>query len=322
MNFFLSLLVLSYSTLFSAQYRCVYKVNKSFDSIVEPVLVDLLHEGLLSGLVQLSLISEYETTRLVSVQEKETCRDYFYYISIDEGDYPKEIFEKVFFALKQQISSLDPVQIKYMISREIEKKLSDYENENRIIILNEFEKMAEQFFLERKQLFLDNLSIDVEEKKDEMQLNFNYILELFRPIKLTLVSSVHSSFKINATDREKKIIKEIITELGSRSLISLLAKKSDMDKLGDQIRNVPPLEFLAVIFSQKDLRDYMKTIRKSHFKWSNFIDEISTNMGREKKLPNYEDKIRSFADYMKVDEQELVRKAEEKDWSGFVNCLF
>ena len=94
-----------------------------------------------------------------------------------------------------------------------------------------------------------------------------------------------------------------------------------MNKMGDQIRHVPPMDFLAVIFSQEDLKHQMHSIKKSMFKWNSIVDNIAENMKKERKSPDFEDKVRNFATFLGVDAEALLHKVHHNDWAGFISQL-
>ncbi len=90
----------------------------------------------------------------------------------------------------------------------------------------------------------------------------------------TIAQIDESKFEVKVSETEAKAISEIVTTLGTTSLVGLGFKKGHLKALGAGLRGIGTLHFLGYIFSKEELRSHMKTIRKSSLKWDGFLDGL------------------------------------------------
>ncbi|MBM3193246.1 MAG: hypothetical protein FJZ59_03320 [Chlamydiae bacterium] len=128
-------------------------------------------------------------------------------------------------------------------------------------------------------------------------------------------------FVVNVSDNEGKAIEEIVTTLGTHSLVSLGFKKAHLKELGQGLKGIGCLHFLGYIFKHKELRAHMKTIQKSSFKWNGFMEGLKPGFERSLKSSELLQELPSFAALTKVDHEKLLAKAKESNWDEFVGIL-
>ncbi len=126
---------------------------------------------------------------------------------------------------------------------------------------------------------------------------------------------------VHMTYHDKEHVAELISTLASNHVGKLLFKRKHMNRLGDSVRHVPPIEFLGYIFSRPDLRNNMNEIRQSYFKWSNFIDGLAENIERELYSGRLMSELEEFALLVDRDVRELENAAQERNWNRFVQIL-
>src|SRR3990167_2482367 len=66
---------------------------------------------------------------------------------------------------------------------------------------------------------------------------------------------------------EKETITDIFTTMAEKSVPSLIFESFRLKKLGDRIHHLPPLQFLGYIMTDPRLKDCIRIIQKSFFKW-------------------------------------------------------
>jgi hypothetical protein len=132
---------------------------------------------------------------------------------------------------------------------------------------------------------------------------------------------VYAQLPLSDEDREKII--DLITTIGTKGKIDLLLNhKSRLEKLGDEIdAKVHPLKFLAVIFSNPQLKSTMASIRGDYFKWSNFLSGFSKKLNFEYKKGKIQKFLNDFSLEVNASSDELRQLFEKKDWEGFLDYL-
>ena len=313
-----------FSLVFSQEFSCTYKMEGVEKNVFQPVLVEVIHDTLRTKFQEITQDFTLETSALLEKKQKDCCTYYVYHINLPlEREEAKMMLAHIFSNIKSKISDLDVATLKSFVAAEIGRKLGTKCSEFQNKALKQLDLYLEDFSEEKKLEFLEGIQLIIGENETIFsELDDDLRIESTEGERLVYISNEGYQFSINASDKDKRIINKIISEMGSKSLFSLLKKRGEMLRLGDQIRHVPPMDFLAVIFTQPDLKHHMSTIKKSYLKWSNIVDEVGNNMNKESKLPGFEEKVKAFARLVGADSSVLLRKAEEKDWSGFVSSLF
>ena len=128
-------------------------------------------------------------------------------------------------------------------------------------------------------------------------------------------------FELIVDSKKGAVIDEIITTMGTSSVIGLGFKKGHLKALGRKLDGVGPLQFLGYIFSKDSLKAHMKSIRKSSMKWNGFMDGLKPGLNREASTKELHEKLPAFAQIVKVRVEPLKVKADDRDWNGFVSYL-
>lgn len=120
---------------------------------------------------------------------------------------------------------------------------------------------------------------------------------------------------------ERKLINKIITTMAEKNIFSLLLEKKSLESKGKKIEHVHPLRFLGYIFGDQNLKSCMRSIRKSHFKWSNFIDGLARRLEEESIRGNLLPYLSGFAQTVQCDAEGARGFLERRDWDGLVRFL-
>ncbi len=312
------------SLTFSQEFYCIYRVEGEEENFFQSVLVEIIHDTIRGKFQEVFSGIQVETSPLIERFSDESAINYLYHIQVPiEGEEAKLIFEYLFKDVKSKVLNFELSNLKAFVFNEIKRKIGDKSFEYKEKVLLKLNQYLEAFTEEKKAEFLEKIEGILTPKPTLLPALYEELeIEPANDKRIHYVLYEEPQFIISASERDKKIINKIISDMGSKSLLSLLKKRGEMLRLGDEIRHVPPMDFLAVIFTQPELRHHMATIKKSYLKWANIVDEVGSNMNKESKLPGFEDKIKAFAKFLGADSSVLLKKAHEKDWSGFVSALF
>lgn len=128
-------------------------------------------------------------------------------------------------------------------------------------------------------------------------------------------------FKIQASNDQQQTIKYILTQLSTKNVFSLMYKQRALRKKGKIIANVSTLDFLAIIFRDKELISHLQEIRESYFKWDHFLAGVAGGMDVEVLKDDFSERLLAFATFTKARHNMLVIYAERGDWEGFIHVL-
>lgn len=302
-------------------YLCSYTTSDLNSSLFHPVIIEAIHEHLKKTYCTLVGTGGYfESSKMR--YDPDIGFVYRTEIFLAESD-PRPVINQLFIGIKEKVRALAVEEIMEIVKVTLNSKMGSMSDGEKKEIFRQFNKYAKAFDEEKKQRFIEDLELHVQLQKKVLEVNLeNYEFDDDLSFHSLKVSLVDGNFQITASPKEKEIISTIISDLGSKSLFSLLKERSRLNKLGDQIKNVPPMDFLGVIFTNPKLKSHMKEIYKSYFKWNNIVDGVAGNMEKENKKPDFDDKVRAFAKMLGKDEKVLLEKAHRKEWDDFIHYLF
>lgn len=115
------------------------------------------------------------------------------------------------------------------------------------------------------------------------------------------------TYPLLATPQNREDVAYIIESL-SQGVVHLLCNKQQIEGAGDQIKNLHPLKFLEIIFSDSNLSQHISTTQKNFIKrpWREFISNLQNNMVREKEQKNLSRYIKPFAKSLKLSVEEIT----------------
>jgi hypothetical protein len=130
------------------------------------------------------------------------------------------------------------------------------------------------------------------------------------------------NYEVALTDAEKKDIYTIVTFLADQSLLSIAAHRSELEATGDRIDAIHPLNFLATVFTNEELKVGIRNIRKKGWIWGDFIGGIKEALATESKINNLrEDQIKDFCKRVKIDPRVLFAPYKNKNWDELIDTL-
>lgn len=126
------------------------------------------------------------------------------------------------------------------------------------------------------------------------------------------------TFEVLVTDDESKIIEELVTVMGERSLWYLFANQSYVGDLGKKTRPISSTQFLGYVFAHEELVACMKDISKSSLKWKRFSKGIKRGLAKEAEDGSLYNSLSAFAKHTGANEIKLLALAKNEDWNGFL----
>lgn len=120
---------------------------------------------------------------------------------------------------------------------------------------------------------------------------------------------------------ERRMISKLIVTLAENNVFKLLFEKKKLEKLGKKLNHIHPLRFLGTILADPRLFHCFKEIKKSSFKWEEFMAGLVRRMNEELNHNNMEKFIPGFAAYLGKDQAKIQEYINRRDFEGMVIFL-
>ncbi len=133
--------------------------------------------------------------------------------------------------------------------------------------------------------------------------------------------STQPFYSLALSKEDQNNIRFIISTMAKENLVQLAFSKGTLEKKGKKIEHVHPLRFMGYILSQRELKQALKQVRKSSFKWDHFIGGFARRMKDEHSHNNLHAYIPGFAQQVGCREELVRRYIHHKDWEGLVKAL-
>ncbi len=133
--------------------------------------------------------------------------------------------------------------------------------------------------------------------------------------------AIADEFVLFLNKEERYAVSEIITAMGEKNVASLLFDSFRLRRLGDSIQHVPPLQFLCFVLTDSYLKECLKKISKSSFKWTPFIDGFGENMEKEYFQGRLLQQLEEFSTLVGGSRDQLEGYVYQQEWEKFVKCL-
>lgn len=142
-------------------------------------------------------------------------------------------------------------------------------------------------------------------------------------LNFSFASNNNERFKYfsELNNKEKKSIQFIITTLGTKSTLSLMWHKSELEKAGSEIIFVHPLKFWKEVMTNKNLSSLVKKIGSVPKK--RMIEDFSKSFDKVDELGMLnENQLKDFSEATGYPYQKLVELTNKKDWKTLVGSFF
>jgi hypothetical protein len=123
---------------------------------------------------------------------------------------------------------------------------------------------------------------------------------------------------LTATDEEN--IGYIITTLGTSSYVGLLFRQGKLERTGDQMGHIHPLNYMGYVYSHPELQAHARNI--SGIPWNKFVEGFADSFEQCLELNNLsEEHAIDFAERVGLPLAPLWNRLQNKDWKGFFEML-
>jgi len=133
------------------------------------------------------------------------------------------------------------------------------------------------------------------------------------------LSIPYSKLRCTETDRAK--ITELITCMGTMGKLTLLTKKKHLTRIGDDVRPVHPFQFLGVIYTNPNLKNYMLEILDDFFKRTNFLEGLGGRLDAELIKGSVDRYLEDFCMQVNAAPDEVKAYIISKDYKGLLTYL-
>ena len=149
----------------------------------------------------------------------------------------------------------------------------------------------------------------------------NVCFKLFVGATIAVSSLFSEEFVLTVSSERAEIIDEIVTTMGNTNLILLKFKESQLKELSKKLKGMGSFNFLGYIFTQPELKEQMKAIEDSSWKFNGFMGSVRRGFDRDKASGSIWEQITGFARLLDVDEEKLHKFIEKSQWDELVHYL-
>jgi len=129
-------------------------------------------------------------------------------------------------------------------------------------------------------------------------------------------------YRGQATQYEKSTLRYIILSLSNQKMLWLLAHEGELDRKGNSIDHMHPLDYWQTIFTDKEMIAAMHNIPNRSRVWKKFISRSGDTLSEEHARGNLRpEQIRSFCRNVKVRYTQIEPLLRTKQWEKFVRTL-
>ncbi len=251
-------------------------------------------------------ISQLETCFPVDIAKKKVMQKMLVKLisdrlEADSATTPDAIYEGAIYAI-ENLEQYGPSKEEFF---HLKKSLSDVKDVE-LIHYDEFHE-----FLQRDKLSSSkNESLPIEHA---VQNSFQVHI-----LKCATSDEMNRYYSLDFSKSDVANTNKIIKSMGEHALYRLLLMKRELEKAGDRIEHVHPMRFIGHIFSHPKLANHMREVKRSRFKWSNFIGGFSRKMEAESKANNLIPYVAGFCEVTGANMQTVNHYILRKDWAGLV----
>lgn len=121
---------------------------------------------------------------------------------------------------------------------------------------------------------------------------------------------------------DRQDIHYIVTNLANNSMINIMFSKNALERAGDRIDPVHPLQFLLCVFTSEEMKAGIHNIRGRSLLWKDFYNGLTESLQNESVENNLEQYIPDFAHKLKLSPALLQPSVTGRRWNEFLDVLF
>lgn len=163
--------------------------------------------------------------------------------------------------------------------------------------------------------------LEVDESTNNLIVSLNVKKNRIEAKTKVAINGPRDYFKpLSAKDKEN--ITYLLTTLAYQSILKISSKRSSIEKIGDQIEPIHPLQFFKYVFSNDELIVAMRNIKSRAWIWKDFIGRILDSLNTEMAYGNLtQTHIQDFLSTVRIDSSLVNNPIQAHDWNGFVENL-
>lgn len=123
------------------------------------------------------------------------------------------------------------------------------------------------------------------------------------------------------TEKERSDIHFVVKTLGMSNIAKIGLERSSLNKTKPRINHVHPLNFLAVIFTDEELKVAMRNLEDKSWVWKTFIEELVDSLSEEAAMNNVLPFADDFAHRIGVKPSVFLPQMQAARWEKFVRAL-
>lgn len=164
-------------------------------------------------------------------------------------------------------------------------------------------------------------SLEINDSSENLLVSMNVQNNRIEAKTKVIANATRDYFKpLSSKDREN--ITYLLTTLGYQSILKISGKRSSLEKIGDEIEPIHPLQFFKFVFSNDELIVAMRNIKGRAWVWKDFIGRILDSLNTEMVSGNLtQGQIQDFLSTVKIDPNLVNTPIQAHDWNGFVDNL-
>lgn len=161
----------------------------------------------------------------------------------------------------------------------------------------------------------------------EDSANSAYIMELLsahEPMIIRMSNKPISgprNFAAGYSQKEADDIAYIVKTLSNSSLPKIKTSESSLNKAGDRIDHVHPLQFLLCVFNNEEVKVAVRNLVGRSWVWKEFLSGLTETLAEENGKNNIQPFLNEFAAMLKVDVNILLPLQKSGKWDRFVTLL-
>lgn len=128
-------------------------------------------------------------------------------------------------------------------------------------------------------------------------------------------------YKAGASQQDKDDIYFIVKTLANADPITLARKSSELNSAGDRIDAVHPLNFLATVFTNEELKVCIRNLKGNSLVWKKFRDPLVDTLKEEHAQNNVVVFADDFASRLSVNSSVFIEPMQSAQWEKFIDAL-
>lgn len=124
------------------------------------------------------------------------------------------------------------------------------------------------------------------------------------------------------SDDQLKDLRYILKSMATKTWADLLKARNKMNRAGDNLDSIHPLNFLACIFKSEELKGCLHSIRDRKQIWDNFFEGLERSLQEESQRDNMRhEHVQHFASNLGINADAIKDHVNQRRWEDLVVTL-